>query len=246
MDPNALDYYNIINKNRSIIYNIQNILINDKIVEILDRDHVSIGKPISDNELFSAKAFTFNYGRLQSYELLTFNGIISVNHITLDNRDNNINNIKFVIFRWIKTDYTIIDNDTKLYIAEQYIESNYSIHVMEQDGFLIFYADIVYNFINDIIIGFSINREFASNITIRPDITTVCEGLIRIKERRDDPVLKNYSVTPSTFDPDGIHYFELTNYNLGFVLYGPWDNVASSINNINVVIMNNGVRYISI
>ncbi|AAG02830.1 hypothetical protein AMV124 [Betaentomopoxvirus amoorei] len=242
MDPNSLEYYNIINNNNDTIYNIQNILINDNLIEINGRDHAIVGERLYTGDLFSAKSFTFNYGRLQSYEIIHYSSIISINHITINN--NNANNLKFIIFRWIKTDYNISDNKRKLYIADQYIETNYNIKVLEQRGFLLFYIDINITNIKDIIIGFSINRSLSS-VIIRPDANTICDGLIHIKERRENKELMEYIFEPIDFDPDGIHYFEL-NKNLGFILYGPWDNVAIKLNNINIDVFNNGVRRINI
>jgi hypothetical protein len=243
-DPNSYEYYfESNNMSNGIIYNIQNILIDDIMIVPMDRDHALLGYQLNESEIFVAKGLTFDNGRLQSYEILSDNSIISVNHITLSSHED-ISNIKFVVFRWILTDYDLSQNDTVLKISNYVVYSQYPIEIIRFNRYLIFYSNIPIE--SDMIISFSVNRNLSS-IIIKPDEYTICSGLFEIKERRNNLYQQQYEVVPSDFDLNGTHYFELL-YPIkrGFILYGPWDNVAISIDNKTVNILDNGVRYIDL
>jgi hypothetical protein len=236
MDPNAFYYYYITNRNDSIIFNIQNIIINNEIMLPYLGDHALVAYRINENELFVSKGYTFEKGRLQSYEILTNYSVLCVNHITLNAPEL----LELVVFRWAYTDYDFSDNNTTLYIENFTIRTSAPMSVLNISGFLIFTISMPIN--NDYILAFSINRDL--NIDLRPDTNTVCSGAMVIKEHRENDYIKNYNFIPSNFDPEGIHYFELTNYNMGFILYSPYDNVATNINDVEVTVSDNGVRYV--
>ncbi|CCU55601.1 unknown similar to AMEV124 [Choristoneura biennis entomopoxvirus] len=243
-DPESFEYYFLSNNRpNGIIYNIQNILINDIMITPYGRDHAILGYNLNESEIFSAKGFTFENGRLQSYEILSDNNIISVNHLTL-NSYNNIDNIKFIIFRWASTNYSLSENNTLLKISNFTIYTNQPIQIIHFNNYLIFYINIPISL--DIIIPFSINRDLSS-IIIRPDPNTICTGLFKIKERRENIYQQKYDIIPTDFDLYGTHYFELLHpIKKGFILYGPWPNVATVINNKDVNVLYNGVRYINL
>lgn len=137
-DPNSFEYYfESNNRGNGIIYSIQNILINDIIINPFEKDHAILGYELNDSQIFVAKGLTFDNGRLQSYEILSDNSIISVNHLTLNSYEN-INSIKFVVFRWINTKYELSKNNTILKISDYKIYTHEPINIIYFNRYLIF------------------------------------------------------------------------------------------------------------
>ncbi|AAG02901.1 hypothetical protein AMV195 [Betaentomopoxvirus amoorei] len=223
------------------ILKIQNIFTNNINSSIKGNDHASVGYILNDNELFVAKGYTAQDYRMQSYEILTYNSIVSVNHMTL-NYDL-IGSLDIIIFIWRNSPIRFFNNFREVHIENYKIYCNYPMKTLRLTEFMIF--TITVRDFNDLVVSFSINRPL-TDIILRPDESTVCSGIMTIKEKRENKYIQDYVFTPEDFDPLGIHYFEVFIYELkiGFVLYGPFENVATRINDKNVIVNNNGVRYI--
>lgn len=240
VDPNIHNYYYQSDKNNKIAYNIQNILLttHQYLAIPVTRNHSILGYQLDNTNLFVAKGFTFEYGRLQAYEILSFNGIISVNHIKFNRH---INKVSLIIFMWKKTKFQL-NNGKELYIENNIIQCSESIYVFEENNYLIFHTS-VYDPKLDIVIAFSINKSL-NDIKIRPSNDIVCTGLMEIRERLENEYMNKYNFYPKDFDPSKNQYFELSSHNLGFILASPYDNIATNINDKDVIIYDNGVRFI--
>ncbi|CCU55862.1 unknown similar to AMEV195 [Choristoneura biennis entomopoxvirus] len=238
---NPYEYFNSINLP---LFNIQSMLSiqNDTIIPIeifpIGDDHASVGYELNENELFVAKKMVTSGYMIISYEILTSNTVLSINHIT------NLSSVftDFVIF--ISTSDIIPIDEFSVRTSNYAIRSNYAISTIVIGIYRIIKVNLT---TNNTVIAFTINRELV-DISIRPDNNTICSGLLEIKEKRENTYMDNYIYIPSNFDPSGTRYFEMSIYDLhlGFVLYGPFTNVAREINGKEVIVNDKGVRYIHI
>ncbi|CCU56480.1 unknown similar to AMEV195 [Mythimna separata entomopoxvirus 'L'] len=250
-DPNSYEYYNTTNT----IYNIQNILyyINYgefPLVSPIQFSYGIIAYPLNYNELFVAKNSIFSSGSIKSYEILSYNSIISINNIILlDNYPHN-GYYEFVVFRWINSPYIFYNDNKEAHIQNFKIYSNYPMKATVRDGciflLVIFYNEdrSIYNY--DIV--FSINRDL-SDIVIRPDINTLCDGILYIKQGIDNNYISEYNLFPNSFNINLFReiYFELIYpLNYGFFVNGNIPDNLIQVNNNPVIIMDNGVRYIKL
>ncbi|CCU55553.1 unknown similar to AMEV195 [Adoxophyes honmai entomopoxvirus 'L'] len=239
-----INFYTQLNNLNLPLVGIQNLITIEnnslKIIEIspYGSDHASVAYILNDNELFVGKRMITTKYMICSYEILSFNSIISVNHIT------NITEsfTDFIIFISNLATVNRIDENTVITLSYT-LRCNKDIDVTTI-GEMNFFTTKILNF-EDTVITFSINRDI-SNLITRPDDNTICSGFMEIKEKRENEYMNEYDIIPNDFDPLGYRYFEMSIYNLklGFVLYGPFENVARYIDNKEVIVEESGVRYI--